>query len=229
MFRMKATKKYYFSVEGETEKWYLDWLQEKMNNDQAMKYKVSIDSKIQKDPLKRAKSMNVLSKIEVTHIFDYESNDDVHTIQFKEILDLLKKASTLGKQIKYNLGYSNFTFELWIALHKINCNGSLSHRRQYLDPINRAYGEKFESLDQYKHEANFKRVLGKISLCEVKAAIARAKVIMERNEENGLVLQEYKGYRYYKENPALSIWKSIEKILKECELLGEPSESLSEA
>ena len=29
----KETKKYYFSVEGETEKWYLDWLQKTINSD----------------------------------------------------------------------------------------------------------------------------------------------------------------------------------------------------
>lgn len=219
MSKMKTTHKYYFSVEGETEKWYLDWLQEKINNEPEAKYKVSIDSKIQKNPLKRAKSMNVLSKIEVTHLFDYESNDEVHTIQFKETLDLLKKTSKLDKQIKYHLGYSNFTFELWIVLHKVNCNTSLTHRRQYLEPVNIAYDESFENLEQYKHEANFKRVLGKISLPEVKSAIARSKVIMQRNAENGLVLQQYKGYRYYRENPSLSVWESIEKILKDCKLL----------
>jgi len=42
---------------------------------------------------------------------------------------------------------------------------------------------------------------------------------MKRNEENGLVLQQYKGYRYYRENPSLSVWESIEKILKYYELM----------
>ena len=215
---MKTAKKYYFSVEGQTEKWYLDWLQEAINRTSAAKYKVQIDSKIQKDPLKRAKSMNVLSKVEITHIFDYESHEEVHATEFKETLDSLKKASQLGKEIKYNLGYSNFTFELWMVLHKADCNASFSHRRQYLDPINRAYNENFENLDQYKHENNFKKLLGAISLQEVKAAIERAKAIMQRNVANGYVLQQYKGYQYYRENPSLSIWQSIEKILKDCGL-----------
>ena len=61
MANMKTAKKYYFSVEGQTEKWYLDWLQETINSNSAAKYKVYIDSKIQKDPLKRAKSMNVVT------------------------------------------------------------------------------------------------------------------------------------------------------------------------
>lgn len=162
----KTTQKYYFSVEGETEKWYFDWLQGKINSEPAARHKVSIDSKIQ-NPIKRAKSINMLTKTEIIHVFDYESNDEVHTVQFIKTLDLLKDASKLGKQIKYQPGYSNFTFELWMVLHKAECNAPLVHRRQYLDPINKAYGENFENLDQYKHEANFKRVLGKISLLEV--------------------------------------------------------------
>lgn len=216
---MKETSKYYFSVEGETEKWYLDWLQEKINNEPASKHKVSIDSKIQKNPIKRAKSMIVLSKVEITHLIDYESNEEIHTKQFQETLDLLKNTSKLGKQIKYHLGYCNFTFELWMVLHKTICNAPLDYRSQYLNPINRAYGENFENLAQYKQEANFKRVLEKISLSEVNTAIERSKAIMQINEENGMVLQQYKGYRYYRENPSLSIWESIEKILKDCGLI----------
>lgn len=42
---------------------------------------------------------------------------------------------------------------------------------------------------------------------------------MKRNQNNGYRLLEYKGYKYYKENPALAVWEAIEKILKECELV----------
>jgi len=70
---------YHLLVEKNTEDWYLEWLEDKINNEPLAKYKVSIDSKVQKNPLKRAKSLNVLSKTEVTHVYDYESNEDVHT------------------------------------------------------------------------------------------------------------------------------------------------------
>lgn len=43
MIRRKSTKKYYFSVEGETEQWYLKWLQDLINNTEESTYKVSID------------------------------------------------------------------------------------------------------------------------------------------------------------------------------------------
>ncbi len=219
MADLKIAKKYYFSVEGKTEKWYLDWLQNIINSEPTANYKVSIDSKVQKNPLKRAKTINVLRKVEITHVCDYESDEEIHTKQFRELLDLLNDTKKLGKQIKYNLGYSNFTFELWLVLHKANCNSTLAHRRLYLDHINNAYDENFENLDQYKHEANFKRIIRKLSLTEVEKAVERSKNIMQLNEENGLVLQQYKGYQYYRENPSLSIWISIEKILKDCGLM----------
>lgn len=216
----KETRKYYFSVEGETERWYLQWLQNTINSDPDTKYTVKLDCPIQKDPLKRAKSLVVLGKTEITHIFDYESEEPVHVQQFKTALDRMKEAQStrVGKNIIYRLGYSNFTFELWMVLHKADCNGLLAHRNQYLTPINKVFAETFENLNQYKHEDNFKRVLSKLTLDDVRESIRRAKAIMHRNHENGLILHHYKGYSYYTENPSLSIWEAVEKILNECNL-----------
>ena len=215
----KENRTYYFSVEGETEQWYLEWLQRTINADPAAKYTVKLDSKIQKDPLARAKRLTILSKTEITHIFDYESEEPIHVQQFKTTLDRMKKAQNSGKNIKYQLGYSNFTFELWIILHMADCNGALTNRRQYLAPLNQAYQATFENLDQYKHEDNFKHILSRLTLNHVRDAIRRAKVITQRSKEQGYVLQQYRGYRYYKENPSLSIWEAVERILTDCRLI----------
>lgn len=215
----KENRTYYFSVEGETEQWYLEWLQRMINAEPNAKYTVKFDSKIQKDPLSRVKRMTIVGKTEITHIFDYESEEEIHAKQFKTVLERMKNAQNTGKDIKYHLGYSNFTFELWIILHRMDCNGSLMHRRQYLVPLNRAYGENFENLEQYKHENNFKRILSKLSLDHVRQAIRRSKAIMQKNAEMGYRMQEYKGYRYYKENPSLSLWEQIERILADCKIL----------
>jgi hypothetical protein len=67
----KTTKKYCFSVEGETEKWYLEWLENKINEDEKSLYKVSIVCKVQKDPMKYAKTVNPISTKEITHWCDY--------------------------------------------------------------------------------------------------------------------------------------------------------------
>lgn len=120
-----------------------------------------------------------------------------HVNQFRSLLDRMKQVQSSGKTIKYQLGYSNFTFELWMVLHKADCGGSLSDRNQYLSHINRANNEQFESLVQYKQENNFSKILSKLTLDDVKQAILRSKAIMQRNEENGYTLQRYKGYSYY--------------------------------
>lgn len=219
MAKLKHTKKYYFSVEGETEQWYLKWLQYLINQTPESEYNVSFDCQVQKNPLKRAKSLVVTGKTDIYHFSDYESDEEIHMKEFKETIDNMKKAKGLGKQITYQFGYTNLTFDLWIVLHKSNCAGSCAHRRQYLGPINQAYNENFENMNDFKHENNFKRVLGQITLSDVIDAIVRAKLIMQRNKENKCILYEYKGYSYYKENPSLAIGGIIEKIMKDCKLV----------
>lgn len=218
MARLKESKTYYFSVEGETEKWYLDWLVSIINNTEYSTHKVSIKSEVQKDPLKYAKKLTILDKTVIYHLSDYESDEPVHVQQFSTTMDRMKQASSV-KQITYKFGYSNFTFDLWIILHMADCNGYISHRDNYIKPLNRAYGESFESMDEYKHEDNFKRCLAKLQLFNVIDAVNRAKAVMQRNKENGYILHQYKAYKYYKENPSLAIWEAIEKILKDCELI----------
>lgn len=123
-----------------------------------------------------------------------------------------------GQVINMNL-VSVGTINAWIILHMTNCNASFSHRKQYITPINRAFGEKFQNMDEFKEENNFKRCLKKMDLSNVIAAVDRARKIMQRNQENGYTLYQYKGYQYYKENPSLAAWEAIEKILKDCELV----------
>ena len=68
MAKFKNNKKYYLTVEGETEKWYFEWLMNQINACPNSEYKVSIEAKIQKNPLKFAKSFTVIGKTEVYHI-----------------------------------------------------------------------------------------------------------------------------------------------------------------
>lgn len=215
---MKENRKFYFSVEGDTEIWYLEWLQKTINGIEESKYNVKFDSKKQKNPMTRAKGINIIRPVEINHIFDIESEDPSHTKQVKNILDNMKKAENIGKSIKYFSGYSNFTFELWIILHKADCCGSKAHRDNYLTALNQAYNKKFMSLKEYKKEANFKSLLDSIEINDVISAIERAKRIMDNNEKNCNTVKEFSGYQIYIENPSLTIWQVIEKILKECKL-----------
>ena len=218
MAKLKTNRKYYFSVEGETEQWYLDRLQSLVNNAPESKYTVTLTHKKQKNPVKMVKSLTIAGKTTIWHLCDYESDEPDHVRQFEETMDNLKKVKDLHKQVTYHFGYSNLAFDLWIVLHKADCNGALAHRSHYLKHINKAYGEDFEDMDHYKAEDNFKRCLSKITLDDVKKAINRAKAIMANNESVGYTHHQYKGYRYYKENPSLEVWRAVESILKECNL-----------
>ena len=211
------TRKYVFTVEGETEQWYFEWLRDQINACPGRTCNVAIDAKVQQSPRKFYKSVNAKTTPLVTHICDIESNEPIHVDKFHRILSEMKEAKT-QKRISFVLGYSNFTFELWMVLHKRDCNGPCSHRSNYLDPVQHAFGEPFENLDHYKQEDAFKRCLKKLTLDDVKAAIRRAEYITSMNESNKKQVIQYKGYSYYRENPALTIHKAVKKILKECGL-----------
>lgn len=218
MAEKNITRKYMFTVEGETEMWYFDWLETVINSSGQSECNVSIKAIVEQRPLKYAKGSNHRATPVITHICDVESNEPVHQQKFKDILNQLKEAQK-QKGIQYDLGYSNFTFELWMVLHKQALNGALTHRSQYLSPINRAFDERFEDLDEYKQEANFKRCLSKLTIEDVKEAIKRSRYIMERKADDGQFPIQYKGFTYYPENPSLSIWEAVEKILQECNII----------
>lgn len=216
MSKRKLTKKYYFSVEGDTEKWYLDWLCNQINNSESSKYKVAFHVDIEKDPIKFAKRIKNTGKINVWHLTDYESNEEDHIQLFISTMDKMKKAMELGKQIQYHLGYSNLTFDLWIILHMADCNGSITYRKQYLSKINSAYRKHFESMDDFKKEDHFKGCLKNIDLSNVVNAIHRAERIMQQNVSHRYTLHQYKGFAYYRENPSLTCWMAVKSILIDC-------------
>lgn len=73
---MKKVNSYYFSVEGENEKWYFEHLQNLINNSEESIFNVKFNIKIDKSPLSRIKAINVpvyaSQKLPVFHIVDYE-------------------------------------------------------------------------------------------------------------------------------------------------------------
>jgi hypothetical protein len=206
-------KRYYFSVEGETERLYLKWLEESINttNKSDIEFKCDICS-----PSRYVKrhfnDKNSDTHVEVVHLCDYEGRND--TKYFYKLLGEMKTARL--KNIDYKLGYCNFTFELWLILHKMDFYTQIYDRTQYLVNINKAYGEKFRHAHEYKTQGSFIRgILHKLTLNDVNSAIERTKFIMNVNKANGYIEKEYKGYRFYVENPSLSIHEHIEKILVE--------------
>lgn len=219
MVERKHTNVYYFSVEGETEKWYLEHLQSLINSSEKAEYSVRFIVKIKKDPREMVKALAFTDEITINHICDIESNSDEHTKLFRATLDNMKSACSMGKNVRYELGYSNFAFDLWIALHKRECKAPLSDRSQYLKILNSGFTKRFISMDKYKEENNFKRCLEKITLDDVITAIKRAEVIMSNNKLTGYKFIKYGEFTYYTENPSLSVHEIIADILKQCKLI----------
>ena len=215
----KQTLTYYFSVEGETEQWYLEWLEAQINVNGNANYIVKFIIKVEKDPVSFVKKLVVQKKTTIWHLSDIEgsSNEQIQTVH--NTLGRLKEAKGLGKSIVYKWGYSNLSFDLWMILHKQNCNAELNDVGKYLTYINRVFDEHFESLKEYKEEANFKRCLEMLTFPEVLTAISRAKAIMQRNERDGYQRIQFKGYCYYSHNPSLDLWQPIETALLDCGLL----------
>ena len=213
------TLTYYFSVEGETEKWYLEWLESQINAAPEAKFKVKIKAEVQKDPVSYSKKLTIHEKTTVWHLTDIEGTTPEHVQAIEATLSRLKDVRLLRKTITYKWGYSNLSFDLWMILHKHSCNAELANVDGYLRHINSAFSASFESMKKYKEEANFKRCLGELSLADVKTAIDRAKNIMLRNQRDGYPLTQYKGYAYYIHNPSLDLWQPIEAMLQECGLI----------
>jgi len=158
-----------------------------------------------------------LGGIRTFHIFDYEGNGKDRVAAFEKILKRIKDAKKLKSKIKYEIGYSNQSFDLWIIMHKEKLTRSITKSSDYLKYINKVYGTDFESFDKYKQECNFKKkILSKVSLKDVFKAIEFAKEIRENNEKNSKDTKEFDSFKYYPDNPDLTVHECVEKMLPEC-------------
>ena len=213
----KTTLKYYFSVEGETEKLYLEHLAALINQSDKSICKVVFNTKVC-TPSSFVKRVSFLQNIKINHLFDVESTEPEYEKRFKNTLDNMKLAETSGKAVQYFPGYTNLTFELWMILHKVDCNGSVSDRKNYLVGINKAFNLSYQGLKEYKEEKHFKQVLNQISLVDVKEAVRRADIIMRENKKRGYKPNNYLNYSWYSENPSTEVGNVIGNILSNCGL-----------
>jgi len=214
----KANRQYWFTVEGNTEGWYLEHVQNLINNDINSKYRININHEICRSPASFAKRANALSSPEIFHLCDIESTSQEHLKSFSKVLSELKDAKK-DKDINYRIGYSNYTFELWIILHKKQLTNHLADRSGYLKHINSAYSKSFERLSEYKKEENFKGILKAIDIDSIIFAIKNAEEIENLNKKNKQTFKNEYGFNYCLDNPSLSIHEAIKQILKDCKLL----------
>lgn len=202
----KEYKRYFFMVETEIEKLYFDRLQELINESDKSKYSVNIITIVQPSAMKYTKTGKPVNASKETD----ESNDIVNNPKLQELLLKMKEINP-NRRKKYNIGYGNYSFELWMLLHKQMCNEVLSDKTQYLKDINNSYDLEFNDLKEFND--NFKYCLDKINLDNVEKAIERSKQIMN----NKIINEETQ--EQCKNNPTLTIWEYVEEILTECGLL----------
>ena len=208
---------FHFSVEGETEKLYLERLQELINASDEAAFSVRFDVKVS-SPTSYVKGTAISQPTTIYHFCDYESNSEEHQKRFMHLLDEMKKAEKLGKQIHYVLGYCNFSFELWILMHVTNAQRSLSDRSHYLKELNKAFRKSFTSMKEFKKEQNLNLLFKELSLENVRQAIKRSQNLMKQQNEYAEKPKRYKKFDFYESNPSLSLGKIFTDIFNEIKL-----------
>ncbi len=204
-------KTFFFMVEGETEKHYLKWLEKQI--DEVSPYRVRFDIVVSKNPFKRLKTLPKDEPVTVYIFFDIESQEPQHRRALQQFLDDVTRAPKNGG--RFRLAYSNLTFDLWLILHKLDAFSPVISRKNYIRLINKAFGSSFRGMNEFKRKESLRKIFSGLSLKDVKAAISREKFIMaQKNRDFHPV--EYKGFNYYREDPALTVGGVIEEILEKC-------------
>lgn len=181
-------------------------------------YSVSFYIRVGGKPEEYIKSKTIIDQLELIVVCDVEGASRADITGFETRLDCMIKGEKLKRGVKCKLAYSNLSFELWLLLHKVDFNRTLTSPDQYLKEINHYYQQNFQNAGDYKSEKNFQKLLDTLSIDEVCDAIKRAEKLMSSKVTVGARKAQYRKYSYYPDNPALSIHEYIKQILIECGL-----------
>lgn len=221
---------YHITTEGETEGWYLEWLQGKINEKRETGRIKILHHRAQnpKDLYGQVKRMSIIGKTTVWHWMDTEGEEEENICRFQNMLGAMQNTGKIGKDVEFRLGHSSLSFEAWILMHKVDRPGTVNLVDQYLPQINRAFSTEFESLQDYKEEKNFESVLKKLDLNDARQAIRRAAKLDKEWEEKKGRPAEYKKFTYRPDNPSTSVWRCVKTILEENGLLEHAPEAETE-
>ena len=140
----KESRQFNISVEGiNCENMYFEHLSKLINNSDRSTYNLKIAPK-KMSPLEYAKRNSYKpverrngKKLPYIHIQDIEDYyDDYQRTKFYKMIDEMRAAEKKFGVI-YQLGYSNYTFELWMLLHAADITHAVQNRHSYLPLINR--------------------------------------------------------------------------------------------
>lgn len=220
----KESRLFHISVEGvNCEKMYFDHLASLINVSGCNKYNAKVICK-KADPESFAKRNSYFGvekigkrQLPYLHIQDIEDYyDSGQQKRFYALLDEIRKTeSEFG--IQYKLGYSNFTFELWLLLHVADMNHALTDRYAYLQDINRYFNRHYATLDDFKKHDEFQTILDQfVTLDSVRSAIKRAEHIVAENKAGQKICEHYKNFSFFRDNPDVTVHDVVKIIFDVC-------------
>ena len=197
----KESRQFNISVEGiNCEKMYFEHLAKLINSSDRNTYNLKVDPR-KMSPLEYAKrnaykpvdKRKGNKRIPYIHVQDIEDYyDDFQRTKFYGMIDEMRMAEDKFS-IVYELGYSNYTFELWMLLHVADMTHAVQDRHSYLAPINRWFHRNYTDIDEFKSHDEFQKILEEfVTLDSIIQAISRAKKIVGNNGEDGKVKETYK-------------------------------------
>ena len=222
----KESRHFNISVEGENcEKMYFEHLAKLINNSDRSTYNLKVAPR-KMSPYEYAKRNSYKpvesrkrKNIPYIHVQDIENfYDEFQRAKFFGIIDEMRKAE--GQfNVSYKLGYSNYSFELWMLLHVAEMNYAVQDRYSYLKPINVHFHKRYSDLKEFKSHDEFEMILEKfVTLDSIKLAIRRAEYIVKNNHQNKKVKENYKGFAFFRDNPDVTIHEIVEMIFEVCDV-----------
>lgn len=223
----KESRQFNISVEGiNCEKMYFEHLAKLINSSDRNTYNLKVDPR-KMSPLEYAKrnaykpvdKRKGNKRIPYIHVQDIEDYyDDFQRTKFYGMIDEMRTAEDKFG-IVYELGYSNYTFELWMLLHVADMTHAVQDRHSYLAPINRWFHRNYADIDEFKSYDEFQKILEEfVTLDSIIQAIDRAKKIVGNNGEDRKVKETYKGFTFYRDNPDVSVHDVVQMIFNVCEV-----------
>lgn len=220
----KQFRHLFMSVEGvNCETLYFKHVAKLITESDSAKYGLKLDPRVAR-PLDFAKRNHFKPRdsykhrpLPYIHIQDIEDYyDEEQKAKFYGIIDEMRDVKEQFN-ISYEFGYSNYTFELWLLLHVADMNYAVSDRYAYLEKINKWFGRHFQSLEEYKKENEFQSILDEfVTLDSVFNAIERAEIIVQKNEDNKNVRENYRNFTFYHDNPDISVHNVVKLMFEIC-------------
>lgn len=199
-------KTYLCICEGQQEKMYLDHVA-RLIKDFPQKV-VTFNSYID-NPHRLTKTYE---EYDSAAIFDFDFNkvEFERNIEICDKLNREQKPSSRKSGRNIYHGYSNVNFDLWLILHKEDYNREVSKNDAYITDVRRIFG--LTPKDNIKNEGTIKKILGQITLHDVKDAIVRAEKIKSYKIKGDA---SNVGNSQIYTNPDFSIHEFLKIVLKE--------------